>query len=57
MEEPMADNEQNEQHEPDELRDLDVPDEDDDDVNGGNVARSGSDISPWTTTHGGHVGH
>jgi hypothetical protein len=49
----MADETQDEQHEQEELRDLDVPEEHAESVKGGNVAAAGSDISPWTTTHGG----
>ena len=48
----MTDQKQIEQQEQDELHDLDVPDEQAEDVKAGTVAASGSDISPWTTTHG-----
>ena len=51
----MADEKQNEQQE-DELRDLDVPDERAEDVKGGNAAVSGTNMSLWTTTHGGGGG-
>ena len=46
----MADEKQDEQ---DEVRDLDVPERQAEEVKGGNVAASDRDISPWTTTHGG----
>jgi hypothetical protein len=48
----MADKKHNEQQEQEELRDLDVPEEQAEHVTGGNVAASGSNMSPWTTTHG-----
>ena len=49
----MASKTQTERPEQDELRDLDVPEGQADDVKGGNVAASGTDMRPWTTTHGG----
>jgi hypothetical protein len=52
-EETIADMKQTERHEQEELRDLDVPERQAEDAKGGNVAASGTDMRPWTTTHGG----
>jgi hypothetical protein len=50
----VSDRKQQNEHpeQEDELRDLDVPEEQVEEVKGGNLSASGSDISPWTTTHG-----